>query len=790
MKTITAAVVVASASSQLTLESGADLVAGLSLDSTTGTLKLSAPCVDRSNWCGNWKDNTCEKSSGAAGGGSVQLGSSAASIVLFSDGALVFNSSQCVGVDLSTPTAEQIAATKAANHAQLIWDEAPSMARVHTDSGGKIWIQALSLVDAAGDAIEEACAITTPTLPAIVAPAAMELEWVTGQHLKSKYKLASKLFSGGYTELSDFPNMAPSTQTLSKNYVDQATTGAAATQEITLSVWVKTTEADPATAPLSYIIGQGMQTSNGEDVNLYLGKLGNGKFSFGGFGGAMHSDTGSPGAAHASDITVQTGRWYHLTATYKDKIPKIYVDGQFAGMGTDIGTKIYSTAEQPSQTDIMLGRSAYAPGSSHWMGSMKKIQMWNTAFTEHEVRELHELTTCTNVADAQSGQAQNWLPDEGSLSAAPYTGAALSLNSGRYLQVAGAYGGSGLSLPVCVRGADCSTRCDALSNCIGYHCPNNNLVDCSLMKVGDPVDNSFADRYMRYVKRAPDTAGSGSFPASDRFWEVVVKVNGQGHFGMNTLASPSAEVPTDLDDYNGAAWSYGVNACNNGGGATAFKGMGWCAGATSSSANQHGWLPVPHWYPGLTTSHLPGDQGTATENRITWCRVQRRGNTIYKSFALDGLIATPGSPPRGDEYEPWGYANSMQEVDSNDNVAIYFGTTGGRPDGSLPGQFKLTQYTQVVGAFDGSGERHMDNECNKGVDCDAKCDARDDCAGYHCMNSESTCSIMPYGRRIVGLLTYTTHIKPPRASTDAYGNIFDGKFEIQVGMYLQHPNAH
>jgi hypothetical protein len=73
----------------------------MSVDNSAGT----AGCVDRSDWCGEWKDTSCTKDSAATKGtGAIKFGPNGAhSLAVWSDGTVRFESTSCVEVRTSAP---------------------------------------------------------------------------------------------------------------------------------------------------------------------------------------------------------------------------------------------------------------------------------------------------------------------------------------------------------------------------------------------------------------------------------------------------------------------------------------------------------------------------------------------------------------------------------------------------------------------------------------------------------------------------------------------------------------
>jgi len=77
----------------------------ISVDNSAG----SAGCVDRSDWCGEWKDTSCTKDSAATKGtGGIKFGANGQhSLAVWSDGTVRFESTSCVEVRTSAPDQTQ-----------------------------------------------------------------------------------------------------------------------------------------------------------------------------------------------------------------------------------------------------------------------------------------------------------------------------------------------------------------------------------------------------------------------------------------------------------------------------------------------------------------------------------------------------------------------------------------------------------------------------------------------------------------------------------------------------------
>jgi hypothetical protein len=138
-----AVVGLASANNSLTLKAGStDVVVNLE---SGGALKFAATCIDRSNWCGTWADTACTAGASVAKGSRVSLGSDAGpTLQAYQDGTLAFENlgGECVGIDMSTPTAAQLLESN-----QVVFG---TTGRVYKDTAGKMWIQAASLQDSNG----------------------------------------------------------------------------------------------------------------------------------------------------------------------------------------------------------------------------------------------------------------------------------------------------------------------------------------------------------------------------------------------------------------------------------------------------------------------------------------------------------------------------------------------------------------------------------------------------------------------------------------------------------------
>ena len=116
----------------------------------SGALKIAATCIDRSNWCGEWKDTACTVGAGAVKGGVVTIGTDGPKLQVYDSGLLAFESlnGECVGIDESTPTAAEL--VEVVEGGRLVFGKE---GRIYQDSSGKLWIQAGLLLDSAGVAL-------------------------------------------------------------------------------------------------------------------------------------------------------------------------------------------------------------------------------------------------------------------------------------------------------------------------------------------------------------------------------------------------------------------------------------------------------------------------------------------------------------------------------------------------------------------------------------------------------------------------------------------------------------
>jgi hypothetical protein len=130
-------------------------------------MKITATCIDRSNWCGEWQDTACTAGTGAVKGSRVSLGSNGPGLQSYSDSTLAFENLNggCVGIDATVPTSAQLTQK---GHVAF-----STTARIYKDSSGKLWLQAATLLNSAGANILPPTPSPTP-YPTKAAPSETE----------------------------------------------------------------------------------------------------------------------------------------------------------------------------------------------------------------------------------------------------------------------------------------------------------------------------------------------------------------------------------------------------------------------------------------------------------------------------------------------------------------------------------------------------------------------------------------------------------------------------------------
>jgi len=100
-----------------------------------------------------------------------------------------------------------------------------------------------------------------------------------------------------------------------------------------------------------------------------------------------------------SDITgttaLSTGIWYNIVSTFEQGVvAKIYLNGQFEGQSTDVGTR-------PVQPNFFIGKYGIGNINYNLNGSIDQVRIFNTALDPLEIEALYteELCICDGTVD-------------------------------------------------------------------------------------------------------------------------------------------------------------------------------------------------------------------------------------------------------------------------------------------------------------------------------------------------------------------------------------------------------
>lgn len=99
--------------------------------------------------------------------------------------------------------------------------------------------------------------------------------------------------------------------------------------------------------------------------------------------GFLRGSFSSGGAQFSFDgpTILESGRWYHIAATYDGEVGKIYVDGEL-----DAETQI-DLLPEPNDAPITLGKAG-GTGGARLLGLMDEVRLSNVARTQGEIGEL------------------------------------------------------------------------------------------------------------------------------------------------------------------------------------------------------------------------------------------------------------------------------------------------------------------------------------------------------------------------------------------------------------------
>ena len=99
--------------------------------------------------------------------------------------------------------------------------------------------------------------------------------------------------------------------------------------------------------------------------------------------GFLRGSFSSGGTQHDFDgpTLLESGRWYHVAATYDGEVGMIYVDGKL-----DAETQI-SLPLEPNDVPLLLGKAG-GTGGARLLGLMDEVRLSDVARTEGEIEEL------------------------------------------------------------------------------------------------------------------------------------------------------------------------------------------------------------------------------------------------------------------------------------------------------------------------------------------------------------------------------------------------------------------
>ena len=140
---------------------------------------------------------------------------------------------------------------------------------------------------------------------------------------------------------------------------------------ITIEAWIKADSWAPNIWENSIVSKDGWATG---DQGYCLRAGANGALSFNFGNGSWHEVT--------SPALMQTGKWYHVAATYNGSIQRIFING------IQVGTSNYTGSISSTTYDLNIGRMSYTSGGTRFFdGSIDEVRIWNTALSEAVIKE-------------------------------------------------------------------------------------------------------------------------------------------------------------------------------------------------------------------------------------------------------------------------------------------------------------------------------------------------------------------------------------------------------------------
>src|SRR3989344_8010310 len=143
--------------------------------------------------------------------------------------------------------------------------------------------------------------------------------------------------------------------------------------EVTISAWIN---AD-SLAAYNTIVQKGV------NYGLQLGGSNPSELSF-------FFNNGGLIGHYTSGANIQTGRWYHVAATFNEATNeiKIYLDG------ANIYTDTQSLDMNTDTSDILIGNSG---GSEYWDGALDDVRVYSRALTPVEIQQLYQFGTGPDI---------------------------------------------------------------------------------------------------------------------------------------------------------------------------------------------------------------------------------------------------------------------------------------------------------------------------------------------------------------------------------------------------------
>ncbi len=111
---------------------------------------------------------------------------------------------------------------------------------------------------------------------------------------------------------------------------------------------------------------------------------------------AVNSDKGA-----AYNVSLTTGTWYHLVATWNGSVITLYLNG------SSVATSSWSDIQTGGGTNSHIGSWIGASPSHFWDGSIDEVGIWSKALSTTEISDLYNggngQTMCTIGSDCPSG---------------------------------------------------------------------------------------------------------------------------------------------------------------------------------------------------------------------------------------------------------------------------------------------------------------------------------------------------------------------------------------------------